>query len=82
VDLGPADTSAVGDSDEPGRHLIEQSPDPQPVPPTENAAHRLPDNGYVIDPAAEADPAKRTGWTQVTNTCWTAPCYPSTTPRA
>lgn len=76
LDLGPADDLAVADPDSPGHHLIAASPEPQPVPPLKDAINRLPAVGYTIDPAAWADPAKLTGWTQVTHTCWTAPCHP------
>ncbi|MEV6421643.1 hypothetical protein [Streptomyces sp. NPDC051662] len=75
LDLGPADTLAVADADGPGHHVIIPSPDPQPVPPLTDAISRLPAVGYTVDPAAWADPAKLNGWTQVTYTCWTAPCH-------
>lgn len=77
VDLGAAGTLAVADPDGPGRHMIAPGPDPQPVPPLADAISRLPTLGYTIDPAAWTDPAKLTGWTQVTDTCWTAPCHPA-----
>ncbi|MER6117923.1 hypothetical protein [Streptomyces sp. NPDC001743] len=77
LDLGPADTLAAADPDDPGRHLIAPSPGPQPVPPLKEAISRLPAAGYTIDPTAWADPAKLTGWTQVTHTNWTAPCHPA-----
>ena len=79
IELGPADVLAVADPGEPGRHLIEQGPDTQPVPPTDAAAEALPSTGFVIDPAAQSDPTKRDGWVQVTRTCWTAPCHPTAT---
>lgn len=77
LDLGPADTLDVAGPDDPGRHRIPPSPKPQPVPPLKEAISRLPTVGYTIDPAAWADPATLTGWTQVGHTCWTAPCHPT-----
>ncbi|MYR60606.1 hypothetical protein GTY54_31710, partial [Streptomyces sp. SID625] len=61
----------------PGRHLIAASPEPQLVPSLTEAISRLPAVGYTVDPAACADPANLTGWTQVTYNCWTAPCHPA-----
>ncbi|MFJ4679243.1 hypothetical protein [Kitasatospora sp. NPDC088783] len=77
LDLGPADTFAVPDPNSPGHHLVAASPEPRPVPPLKEAISLLPAVGYTIDPAARADPARLTGWTQVTSTCWTAPCLPA-----
>lgn len=80
LDLGPADTLTVASPDGPGRHLAEPSLRPQPVPPLDDAAKRLPTAGYTIDPAAWSDPVKLNGWTQITDTYWTAPCHRAAPP--
>ncbi len=76
IDLDLADTFAVPDREEPGRHLIALSGRPLPVPPTNAAAQQLAAHGYVIDPRATADSATNQGFTQVTDHHWTAPCHP------
>ncbi|NEA18971.1 hypothetical protein [Streptomyces halstedii] len=61
----------------PGRHLIAPRPEPQPVPPLTDVIGLLPAAGYTVDPAAWADQVKLHGWTQGTDTMWTAPYHPA-----